>query len=108
MYYNISDDDLDQWFPNKAHSSNWLADRKNNDDDIKLRQKNEFTHHIAFWESNPWLAPTLLLELQEHQKGRSFKNRRGNISYSFVDVKGCRPINKQHFETNLSNRCNTI
>ncbi len=97
MYYNISDDDLDQWFPNEAHSSNWLAYRKNNDDDNKLGQKK-------------WIysAPTLLLELQEHQKGRSFKNRRGNISYSLVDVKGCRPINKQHFETNLSNRCNTI
>ncbi len=39
MYYNISDDDLDQWFPNEAHSSNWLADRKNNDDDNKLGQK---------------------------------------------------------------------
>ncbi len=48
MYYNISDDDLDQWFPNEAHSSNWLAYRKNNDDDNKLGQKNEFTQHLLY------------------------------------------------------------
>ncbi len=108
MYYNISDDDLDQWFPNEAHSSNWLADRKNNDDDNKLGQKKWIYSSHCILGIQPMASTYSTVELQEHQKGRSFKNRRGNISYSFVDVKGCRPINKQHFETNLSNRCNTI
>lgn len=99
-----------------AHSSNWLADRKNNDDDNKLGQKKLISSSTGQISSSHCIlgiqpmASTLLYcqSYKNTKKGGALKIGEETFLTAFVDVKGCRPINKQYFDTNLSNRCNTI